>query len=346
MNQFPQCTRSQQGYPCYCPSCMHRMMLANQGIPLNQEQSQLGMVGSDRDLIYSGDVPAYHQNYGEGAGVHGLSVPMEPRGNLLPNGYVAGNTNSLAPQGITSFSNINMRHQGTSPGTFLGSLGENQRSTSLGAPPRQGQQSHRTTAEPSPAASDQHPSQGRPPTKRKAKYSEEPPQSIYGPPFTTRNITATMDPDEVRECNEYNEAVSKAHKDFLRYKNNIAAKKSRDRKQTLIDELTAEKRRLVLRIKQLEEAARRAGGSSGGRGSGELVDANARLQGENEKLRKENEALRGQVDQLTRRLSVLEAQQQADGGASVDADMEISQFLAEFNQGHDGSSDWAGPDFT
>lgn len=151
-----------------------------------------------------------------------------------------------------------------------------------------------------PSAIDQQ-AQARP--KRKSKYEEEAPISVYGPPFSLREIRPGMSEDEIHGRIMYNDAAAEARKNYMRHKNNLAAKKSRERKQALIDQLTMETQNLSARLRQMRAENR------------ELADSTNRVhsvENDNIRLRQENEVLRGKIEDLTRRLDGLTVERQRD----------------------------------
>jgi hypothetical protein len=211
----------------------------------------------------------------------------------------------------TGFSAINAGHrEGSHNSSSVEYLGETHTPDEITQPCRQGNATTATAL--SSSAFDQQ-AKARP--KRKSKYNDDPPQSLYGPPFVTREITAGMSEDEIHRRIEYNAAVAEARKAFMRHKNNMAAKKSRERKQALIDELTSETQRLGLRLRQMDAANR------------ELVDTAARVhsvESDNARLRQDNDVLRGHVEDLTRRLDGLAVERQRDADR-LNAMLSLSQ---------------------
>ncbi|KAI1261035.1 hypothetical protein F5Y18DRAFT_440834 [Xylariaceae sp. FL1019] len=139
--------------------------------------------------------------------------------------------------------------------------------------------------------------------KRPSKYGDEPPQSIYGPPFVTKELTAGMCEEEMRARVEYNAKVSQARKVFMRAKNNLAAKKSRERKQALIDDLTNEVQRLTIENRHLDAL------------NHDIADQATRAHAaevDNAHLRQENEGLRVHVEELTVRLNEMTLERRRD----------------------------------
>ncbi|KAI0101635.1 hypothetical protein GGR51DRAFT_529679 [Nemania sp. FL0031] len=212
MSRFPPCTRAQQGYSCYCPTCV----MYNPGTAPRPELPQAGVSSSDRPPVYAGDTQTYSRGHDYGNDFSGSSVPMAPLGgSRLLGGHTGGNMDGLQPWAANPFSVINTGYQQPGPGSlgnFLdgarGSAGLDELSSQLG------QQGNMATPELSPEP-DAQPAKTR--VKRKSKYNNEPPHSVYGPPFETKNITAGLSQDEIRARTQYNESVEEARKVYCKY---------------------------------------------------------------------------------------------------------------------------------
>ncbi|KAI3329407.1 hypothetical protein HD806DRAFT_548488 [Xylariaceae sp. AK1471] len=311
MNEFPQCNRIQQGYPCSCPTCMRAMLVDNIELSPRQQQMQGETSGSDGPRVYSRDIPAHFLAGGEGTAVDDYGAPIAPMGNRLSNDPSREDAEVMQLRDANGFSAINAGgREGSHNSSSVEFLGETHTPDEI---PQQRRQGNPMTAAALSSSSFDQQAKVRP--KRKSKYNDDPPQSIYGPPFVTREITAGMTEDEIHRRIEYNAAVAEARKTFMRHKNNMAAKKSRERKQALIDELTSETQRLGLRLRQMDAANR------------ELVDTAARvhsIESDNTRLRQENEVLRGHVEDLTRRLDGLTVERQRDADR-LNAMLSLSQ---------------------
>ncbi|KAI0597061.1 hypothetical protein F4775DRAFT_603050 [Biscogniauxia sp. FL1348] len=138
------------------------------------------------------------------------------------------------------------------------------------------------------------------PPRRKGRVSKygphnEVPRSAYGPPFHTQAITTDMSEEEIHRRISHNAAVAEARRAYLRAKNNAAAKRSRERKQRLIEELTADVDRLELRNEHMAAANRELVAAVGTRSHA--------LEAENARLRAENHALRAHAADLAARLA-------------------------------------------
>ncbi|KAI0164982.1 hypothetical protein GGR57DRAFT_514822 [Xylariaceae sp. FL1272] len=139
--------------------------------------------------------------------------------------------------------------------------------------------------------------------KRPSKYGDEPFESPYGPPFVTKELTAGMSEEEMRARVQYNAECSEHRKLFMRRKNNLAAKKSRERKQALIDDLTNEVQRLTVENRHLESL------------NHDLTDTAALVrntEADNAHLRQENEGLRVHVEEITARLNEMAIERRRD----------------------------------
>ncbi|KAI1340425.1 hypothetical protein F5Y15DRAFT_415315 [Xylariaceae sp. FL0016] len=92
---------------------------------------------------------------------------------------------------------------------------------------------------------------------RPSKYGPEPPESIYGPPFVTKPLTTDLTQEEMRARIAYNDQVMEARKVFHRHKNNAAAKRSRQRKEDLIESLSKEVTKLTAANEETTAANRK-----------------------------------------------------------------------------------------
>ncbi|KAI1828518.1 hypothetical protein F4861DRAFT_6134 [Xylaria intraflava] len=282
MSVFPQCTRLQQGYPCSCPACMGSMLVDSMELNPGHQQLHASHAGPLAYQTYTGNVSENLLDADNSRPSDNFGGPVTPMSNQLPSDRSQDNTNH---QG---FSAINIGHREDSYNSFGEGFGEVQQPHTPDEAERLYQPGDKGPATLSSALDQQ--AKARP--KRKSKYNDDPPQSIYGPPFVTKEISARMSEDEIRRRVEYNAEVSEARKTFMRHKNNMAAKKSRERKQALIDELTGETQRLKQRLKHAEAANR------------ELLESVARVhavESENAKLRRENDLLRARLGELMRK---------------------------------------------
>ncbi|KAI1322292.1 hypothetical protein F5Y16DRAFT_416123 [Xylariaceae sp. FL0255] len=131
---------------------------------------------------------------------------------------------------------------------------------------------------------------------RESKYGEEPPKSAYGPPFEFKALVKGMSEEEMAARRAYNLQVAEAKKVYQRHKNNIAAKRSRERRQEQIDTLTSEVTTLNNRLAQsraraaeLEQSASQA----------KILEAeNSRLRETVQQLRQENAILQRTLENL------------------------------------------------
>ncbi|KAI0392860.1 hypothetical protein F5Y17DRAFT_333749 [Xylariaceae sp. FL0594] len=139
--------------------------------------------------------------------------------------------------------------------------------------------------------------------KRKSKYTDEPPRSLYGPPFVTKLITADMTEEQAEANRQFNERVSEAKKIFNRHKNNMAAKKSRQKKEALIEELSTEKAGLEARLRATEELNRQLRAEA---------QHHRSVEDENARLRQENQALHRHAEELEARLQGVAVERQRD----------------------------------
>ncbi|KAI8623870.1 hypothetical protein F5Y19DRAFT_491856 [Xylariaceae sp. FL1651] len=307
MSEFPECNRIQRGFSCSCPTCMRMMLVNNIEVSSGQQQHQAEPSCSGGHQAYAMEFPTHVSGDDEDSFGDDYGAPIAPMGSNSLNDPSREDIDIMQLRDANAFSAINARRRQDSCNSSVEYLGTNEAQQLLTAED-QGRQRHgKAAAAPAAAtersASAEQPGGAKTRPKRKSKYNDDPPQSIYGPPFVTREITAGMSEDEIHRRIDYNAAVAEARKAFMRHKNNLAAKKSRERKQALIDDLTAEAQRLGLRLRQIDAANR------------ELADAAARahaMEGENARLRQENDALCGRVDDLTRRLNELTVERQRD----------------------------------
>ncbi|KAH9897161.1 hypothetical protein F4778DRAFT_744609 [Xylariomycetidae sp. FL2044] len=123
----------------------------------------------------------------------------------------------------------------------------------------------------------------------------------YGPPWKPRDILQEMTPKEREEAIDWNNEQAEAKKTFLKAKNNLAAKRSRERKQQLIDDLTAE----VERLRQTNREMARENASYR-----QLSDQYHRTESDNVRLRMENDQLRGRLDAMTEQVQSMMMQLQ------------------------------------
>ncbi|KAI1635383.1 hypothetical protein F4809DRAFT_664220 [Biscogniauxia mediterranea] len=313
-NQFPECNATQEGRPCLCATCnrarLDNMMAFNSPSQSSSSMQQLVDTGSPMDpMAYVRDVPQ-HMLFGVGSEEAGRHVaPYAPMGdtemdhgtkpepeevNSMFDQHHMNNYFEAPPQlapGTLLFPNIAPRPSTESEQDAAASTPtadqEGERTTLGGEPGEPSGQGNRGAAA---AAA---------PARRKGRGSKygphnEVPRSPYGPPFHTQAITTDMSEDEIHRRIERNAAVAEARRTYLRAKNNAAAKRSRERKQRLIDTLTADVDRLELRNEQMAAANRELVAAVGTRSHA--------LEAENARLRAENDALRAHAADLAARL--------------------------------------------
>ncbi|KAI2636184.1 hypothetical protein GGS21DRAFT_72308 [Xylaria nigripes] len=289
MSGFPDCSHIQQNV-CSCPTCLGQIMLDTLEPNVSFQQYHSANQGGNVYRLF-GDISTNHLDTNPGPAFDGLGLVLP----AMTNPYSAGDhcLNEPTHQGFTPINAPCREDSHNSPGEIQQLHTPRDRS--------QSRQPDDTGSETLSLAFDQQ-AKSRP--KRKSKYDDEPPESPYGPPFVTREISVRMGEEEIRERVKYNEAVAEARKVFMRHKNNLAAKKSRERKQNLIDELTAETKRLAMRLRQAEAANR------------DRADSTARLnalQNENGRLKYDNAVLRNSLEQFRRRLDeMIENQREID----------------------------------
>ncbi|KAI1809711.1 hypothetical protein GGS20DRAFT_590312 [Poronia punctata] len=297
MDGLQLCSNLQQGILCHCRTCMPSMVQSGFPLGYGEPQAHHGvpspeMVQGLHKHVSTALHPHHrvdtlrHFNADEGymgnqllhQPVLGLSTPgVYPVDGFLPNNALQGEAHNTSPSSLSSVLEYSPTQEN----------GEQHATTSVIGSEAGGRQSQA--------------SQRR--VMRKTKYSEEPPRSIYGPPFQMMEIISGMDPEERERAIGHNAAVSEARKKFLRHKNNLAAKKSRDRKQALIEDLTTETKNLKDQVRRLQAT------------NAELNLTAVRvneLKDENDNLRQDNDSLRSQVDDLEIRLHDLSIERQRD----------------------------------
>jgi len=319
MSNYPPPDQAQQGYQRTRPTRVQPMAPGDNSVrPRARQQPQLGRSPLDMLPDYLGDVSASlipDNELGVGNSrariiddeddedmdmddANEYGAPMLGMGNQNQYGAGVGTNSQPFYGGSSGFAAINTAHGAPAnymaPAAAAVPMAVAGTSSSASSPPPL------SPAQPPPATRSGMPQQ-RP--KRKSKYTDEPPQSIYGPPFITKELTAEMTEEEQNLRRKYNENVMEARKVFMRHKNNMAAKKSRERKQALIDELTAENRRLESQLREANAANR------------QLCADSLRLQtteAENAQLRQNNEVLQRHVEELETRLHGVTVERQRD----------------------------------
>ncbi|KAI1490980.1 hypothetical protein F5X96DRAFT_693912 [Biscogniauxia mediterranea] len=316
-NQFPECNATQEGRPCLCATCnrarLNNMMAFNSPSQSSSSMQQLVDTGSPVDsMAYARDVPQ-HMLFGVGSEEAGRHVaPYAPMGdtemdhdtkpepeevNSMFDQHHMNNYFEAPPQlapGTLLYPNIAPRPSTESEqdaATNTPTADQEGEQTTLGGEPGEPSgQGNRGAAAAAAAAA---------PARRKGRGSKygphnSVPRSAYGPPFHTQAITTDMSEEEIHRRIEHNAAVAEARRAYLRAKNNAAAKRSRERKQRLIDTLTADVDRLELRNEQMAAANRELVAAVGTRSHA--------LEAENVRLRAENDALRAHAADLAARL--------------------------------------------
>ncbi|KAI5926685.1 hypothetical protein F4810DRAFT_724305 [Camillea tinctor] len=312
-NQFPECNAIHEGRPCPCATCnrarLNNMMDFNgpsQGGNMQQLVETSSSMGS---MAYTRDTPQ-HMLFDEQEEESNRQVapyaPMEDTAMEYDTKAAPGEINSIfnqqqhlnnyfepgprLPPGPLSFPNIAPR-----PSTGPEPLSSSSPNTPA---PDPGDTTPNAVHQPGSPSS---PRRGGPPAppRRKGRASKYGPHSSaapspYGPPFTTLPLTKDMPEPEIHRRIEHNAAVAEARRAYLRAKNNAAAKRSRERKQRLIEELTADVDRLELRNEQMAAANRELVAAVGTRSHA--------LEAENARLRAENDALRVHVAEMAARV--------------------------------------------
>ncbi|KAI0409557.1 hypothetical protein F4802DRAFT_614216 [Xylaria palmicola] len=264
MSEAPQCSRMQHGYLlCACAACLFLVFNDDAKIDLRRRRLPPGAHGFDGSDAYSSKTPIHLLGPDEGGVVGGFGLPIAPQKGELSDPRSEEKAENLRLESLTGSSPVDTGGRGTTYHSSPEATGGTQQSHTQGKSLQQARKHCETAAVPSSVPDEQ----ARPRPKRRSKYGDEPPRSVYGPPFTTRSVTADMSAEEAQRCAEHNAAVAEARRAYGRHKNARAAQRSRDRKLARAAELASAARQLGLRLRQVE-------------------DDNARLREENEVLRR------------------------------------------------------------
>ncbi|KAI1498897.1 hypothetical protein F5X99DRAFT_411599 [Biscogniauxia marginata] len=314
-SQLSECNAIQEGRSCNCPTCnrtrLDNMMHLNspaQGSealkPRVQESPSSG------PMMYTTNVPQQFLGDEENNEAGGATAPYAPVGDFTMDQGPKPTTEEVKaffdPQHMNDYFNI-APNRAPEPFRFrdLALRPVPIKSEQL---PAEDVQSPEQQNE--PAQGNQSGGQARrigmspPPTRRKGRVSKygpnnEAPRSIYGPPFHAQPITKEMPEDEIHRRVAHNAAVAEARRTYLRAKNNAAAKRSREKKQQLIESLSDKVTTLESQKNQMAAANHELVAAVGTR-THALEAANARLAQERDALRAENDALRAHAGNLAR----------------------------------------------
>ncbi|KAI1435264.1 hypothetical protein GGR50DRAFT_331471 [Xylaria sp. CBS 124048] len=292
MSAFLQCNRRRQGLPCSCPTCIGQVLHSNMEHGTSGQQLHAGHPEATSYQIHGRDIPENLLSIDVGHPFDSFVVRLTLTHNQLQNSRSQDGT---AGTTLPATNTGGQENTFGNPGDIRGQVQQPHMPNEMLQLPQQEDDdvlSDLDSLSPEPQV------KARP--KRKSKYGDEPPKSEYGPPWVFKELTATMSPEEKQEKIEYNAKVSEARKHFLRHKNNLAAKKSRERRQEQIDTLTHKVHCLERRYRKLQARHRQLAAST----AAARVQA---LEADRVRLRRENDGLRAHATVLTRRLAESDA---------------------------------------